>query len=116
GGMMPGRSPDWGVWRVRLFGGDMPERTTWLRAALVAAPCVLAGYLARLLIDSLIHGQVPFVTFYPAVIAASLIAGFRSGLLVVLFSSPLAVAAFEGKYPIATTAIWLILASVVAVG
>ncbi|MFT3724330.1 MAG: HWE histidine kinase domain-containing protein [Hyphomonadaceae bacterium] len=93
-----------------------PELTSWARAALVAAPCVLAGYLARLLIDTLIPGQVPFVTFYPAVMAASLIAGFRSGFLAVAVSTPLAVVAFGVQYPYATTIVWLILASVVAAG
>jgi two-component sensor histidine kinase len=101
---------------VRPVGRKSPEQATWLRAALVAALCVLAGYLARLAIDQLIHGQVPFVTFYPAVIAASLIAGFRAGALTVLASTPLAATAFEGQYPIATTLIWLVLASVVAAG
>jgi two-component sensor histidine kinase len=101
---------------VRLFGQGSAEEVSWLRAALVAAPCVLAGYLARLLIDQLIHDQVPFVTFYPAVIAASLIAGFRAGFLTVLVSTPLAVLAFQGQYPIATTIVWLVLATVVAVG
>jgi two-component sensor histidine kinase len=70
----------------------------------------------RLLIDQFIHGQVPFVTFYPAVIAASLIAGFRSGLATVLLATPLAVFAFEGQYPIATTTIWIVLATIVAAG
>ncbi len=98
------------------MANDSPDRTSWLRAVLVAAPCVLAGYLARLLIDVLIAGQVPFVTFYPAVMAASLIAGFRAGFLVVLASTPLAVLAFGGPYPIATTLVWLVLSSVVAAG
>lgn len=101
---------------VRLFASKNPEHTTWLRALLVAAPWIIAGYLARLLIDALIQGQVPFVTFYPAVMGASLMAGFRAGLLVVIFSTPLAVAAFGVQYPIATTAVWLVLASVVAAG
>lgn len=101
---------------MRLFGRAPAQRVSWLHAALVAAPCVLAGYLVRLLIDQLIHDQVPFVTFYPAVIAASLIAGFRAGFVTVLVSTPLAVWAFHGQYPIATTIVWLVLASVVAVG
>lgn len=95
---------------------DSPERTSWLRAGLVALPCVAGGYLARLLIDALISGQVPFVTFYPAVMAASLIAGFRAGLLVVAASTPLAVMAFGIQFPIATTVVWLVFACVVAAG
>lgn len=101
---------------MRLFANGRPEHTGWIRALLVAAPCVLLGYIARLLVDILIQGQVPFVTFYPAVMAASLIAGFRSGLLVVLLSTPLVVFAFDVQYPYATTIVWLVLASVVAVG
>ena len=101
---------------MKFFRGNSPEQTTWLRAALVAIPCVIAGYLLRLLIDQLIHGQVPFVTFYPAVIAASLIAGFRAGALTIVGSTLLAVLAFSGQYLIATTIIWLVLASVVAAG
>jgi len=101
---------------VPRFAWDGPEHTSWPRALLVAAPCVVLGYLARLLIDALVQGQIPFVTFYPAVMVASLIAGFRAGLLVVLLSTPLAAFAFGGNYPIATTLVWLVLASVVAVG
>ena len=89
---------------------------SWVRATLIAIPCVLAGFLARLLIDQLIAGQVPFVTFYPAVIAASLIAGLRAGFVTIAISTPLAVWAFHGQYPVATTIIWLVLALIVAVG
>lgn len=99
-----------------MEGKSNPEQTSWVRAALVALPCIVAGYLARLLVDTLIAGQVPFVTFYPAVMASSLIAGFRAGLLTVAGSTPLAVLAFGIQYPYATTIIWLVLASVVAAG
>lgn len=101
---------------MRIFASNNPEQTSWLRALMFALPWVAAGYLARLLIDTVIPGQVPFVTFYPAVMGASLMAGFRAGALVVLFSTPLAVMAFGVQYPYATTAIWLVLASVVAAG
>jgi two-component sensor histidine kinase len=101
---------------VRLFKRESAIHVSWARAALVAAPCVLAGYLVRLLIDQFIPDQVPFVTFYPAVIAASLIAGFRSGFLTIVFSTPLAVWAFQGQYPVPTTIIWLVLATIVAAG
>lgn len=88
----------------------------WLRALLVALACCALGYAARLGVDVLIAGQVPFVTFYPAVMAASLLAGIRSGLIAVAVSTPLASMAFGGAFPIATTVIWLVLASVVAIG
>jgi hypothetical protein len=58
---------------------------------------------AAVLIDILIVDQVPFLIFYPADRAASLIAGFRAGLIVVIASSPLAILAFGVQYPIATT-------------
>lgn len=87
----------------------------WIFAIFVAAASLLAGYLLRLAIDGLIKDQVPFVTFYPAVMAAALIAGIRSGILAVIFATPLASTAF-GTYPIAATVIWLVLASVVAIG
>ena len=88
----------------------------WLRDLLVAAGSVGVGFVARLLIDSLIPGQVPFVTFYPAVMAASLITGYRAGLIAVALSTPLAVIAFGMPYPFMTTAVWLVLACIVAVG
>ncbi|HEV7690558.1 MAG TPA: HWE histidine kinase domain-containing protein [Hyphomonadaceae bacterium] len=90
--------------------------TGWLRAILVAAVCILLGYVGRLAVDFLIPGQVPFVTFYPAVMAASLIAGYRSGLIAVIGATPFAIFAFNGQYPIMTTVVWLVLASVVALG
>lgn len=99
--------------RFKLASGEV---VSWGRAILVALPCVALGAGARVLIDFLIHDQVPFVTFYPAVIAASLIGGFRAGILTVVISTPLAVLAFAGHYPIATTVVWLVLATVVAVG
>ena len=101
---------------MRIFANNSPRHTSWARALLVAAPCVLLGYIARLLVDMLIPGQVPFVTFYPTVMAASLIAGFRAGLLVVVLSTPFVVFAFDVQHPYATTIVWLLLASVVAVG
>jgi len=88
---------------------------SWLRALLVALACTALGYLARLAVDAIIPGQVPFVTYYPAVMAASLIAGIRSGALAVAISTPLALLVF-GAFPFAITMIWLVLASVVAIG
>jgi two-component sensor histidine kinase len=102
--------------RVGFEGQLTRQRSGWLIAVLVAAGCVLAGFLARLLVDVLINGQVPFVTFYPAVMAASLIAGYRSGFAAVLLSTPFAIFAFGAQYPIMTTVVWLVLASVVALG
>jgi two-component sensor histidine kinase len=103
-------------WRMRILGGGRFERAGWLRAAFVAIVCTALGYFARVLIDVVISGQVPFVTFYPAVMAASLLAGVRSGVICVVISTPLAVMAFGGNYPVATTVIWLVLSSVVAAG
>ncbi len=101
------------AWQASQAGTDWKG---WLRVILVAVSCVTLGFLARVAIDFLIPGQVPFVTFYPAVMAASLIAGYRAGLLSVALSTPFAVFAFGMQYPIMTTVVWLVLASVVAVG
>ena len=97
------------------FGKRASDVKGWLFVIAIALICVAGGYLLRLAIDVLIHGQVPFVTFYPAVMAASLIAGIRSGILAVIVSTPVAVMAFEA-YPVITTVVWLVLATVVAVG
>lgn len=101
--------------RVRGIAGSKVGVSGWLRVVAVAVACVLAGYLARLGIDGLISGQVPFVTFYPAVMAASLIAGIRSGILAVILSTPVTATAFPAM-PIATLVVWLVLSTVVAVG
>jgi two-component sensor histidine kinase len=89
---------------------------SWLRSGLIAVACVAVGALARMGLDLVIHGQVPFATFYPAVIAAGLIAGVRAGVIAVILATPLAVFAFDAQYPIATTVVWCLMASVVAVG
>jgi two-component sensor histidine kinase len=101
--------------RMKMPGG-IAGRESWRSALLVAFACTALGYLARIAIDAIIPNQVPFVTFYPAVMAASLIAGIRSGMIAVVISTPLALAAFGGDFPFATTVIWLVLASVVAIG
>lgn len=100
-----------------MGAGAQPSRVAmnWLSSSLIAAGCVAAGFLARLGLDLLIHGQVPFVTFYPAVIAAGLFGGVRAGVIAVLLSTPVAVWAFGAQYPIATTIIWCVMASIVAV-
>lgn len=100
---------------MRRVAGLRAKSVQWLYALLIAIGCVAVGYLARLAIDALIQGQVPFVTFYPAVMAASLIAGVRAGILAVVLSTPIAAVAF-GNHPIATSVIWIVLATVVAVG
>jgi two-component sensor histidine kinase len=87
----------------------------WLRSSAIAIACVAIGYLARLGIDALIHGQVPFVTFYPAVVAAGLIGGVRSGVIAVIVATPLAIFAFDVQYPVATTLIWCTMSSIVAI-
>lgn len=95
--------------------GFKAKSVRWGVALLVAVACVAAGYIARLAVDAIIRGQVPFVTFYPAVMAASLIAGTRSGIIAVVLATPIAVMAFE-SHPIMATVVWLVLASVVAIG
>lgn len=101
---------------VRLLKKDSPHHASWVRALLFAASCVVAAYLARLPLDMLIPGQVPFVTFYPAVMAAALIAGFRAGLIAVILPTPRAMFAVNFQYPYATTIVWLVLGCITAAG
>jgi two-component sensor histidine kinase len=101
---------------MKFPGGGRFERAGWLHATSIALVCAALGYFARVLIDFVIPNQVPFVTFYPAVMAAALLAGIRSGVITVIISTPLAVMAFGWNYPIATTILWLVLSSVVAAG
>lgn len=86
----------------------------WLRAFAIAFVAVTAGYLARTGIDQLIEGQIPFATFFPAVIAAGLLNGFRASLIAVVLAVPVATIPFASIYPVATYAVWLIFGSVVA--
>lgn len=90
------------------------NRLDWLRSGLIASACVFLGFLARLAVDVFIHGLAPFATFYPAVIAAGLLGGVRAGVIGVIIATPLVVWASGALYPIATTAVWIIMASVVA--
>jgi len=94
-----------------------PSRASlsWLFSGLIAAACIGAGFLCRLALDVFIHGQVPFVTFYPAVVAAGLIGGSRAGVIAVLLATPLAVWGFGSQYPVATTLIWCVMASIIGV-
>lgn len=75
-----------------------------LRSAGIALACVAAGTLLRLAIDHLVHGRVPFLTYFPAVITATLLAGRWSGLLATLGSALLSVLWFQstGEWRIAS--------------
>jgi two-component sensor histidine kinase len=85
-----------------------------VKTVVVAVVCLAAGYLLRLPIDRFIQGQIPFVTFFPAVLAASLLGGRWAGLLVVIIGAPLAQLIFAGNFPIATTSIWIVVGSAIA--
>jgi two-component sensor histidine kinase len=75
-------STRWIVWTERL------ER--WRRrspvAYAIAAGCVVVATAARLAIDPMVHDRVPFITFFPAVLLASLVAGFGPGLVAIALS------------------------------
>lgn len=88
----------------------------WAKTIAIAILALAAGYLARLPIDRFIQGQIPYVTFFPAVLAASLLGGRWAGLLVVIAAAPLAVTKFEmaQQFPIAAIGVWLLVGSAIA--
>ncbi|MGI8724951.1 MAG: sensor histidine kinase [Methyloceanibacter sp.] len=51
-----------------------------------------AGVLLRVVLDNLVPGQLPFITFFPAVLLATFYGGLGAGLLVLVLS------AFVGTY------------------
>ncbi|MEQ1608147.1 MAG: hypothetical protein ABL956_04130 [Hyphomonadaceae bacterium] len=67
-------------------------------------------------LNMLIPGRIPFATFYPAVMAAALIARFRAGLIAVILARPLAMFAVNLPHACATTTVWVVLGAVTAAG
>lgn len=55
----------------------------------VALACVLAATLLRLLIDMVSPGAVPFVTFFPALLIATLVGGAAAGIVATLIGAVL---------------------------
>ena len=55
----------------------------------VALACVLAATLLRLLIDLVSPGAVPFVTFFPALLIATLVGGAAAGIVVTVLGGVL---------------------------
>jgi PAS domain S-box-containing protein len=53
--------------------------TRWAWAAGAVVACVAVGLLARWVVGALVSGRLPYLTFFPAVITAALIAGWRAG-------------------------------------
>lgn len=88
----------------------------WLKVIAIALLCLAAGYVVRLPIDRFLQGQIPYVTFFPAVLAASLLGGRWSGLLTVVLAAPFAVTATETslQFPVAAVVVWLLVASAIA--
>jgi two-component sensor histidine kinase len=99
----------------RVFGFVSGRETGWPKAIVIAALALLAAILVRLPLELLLHRQIPFVTFFPAVLAGSLFGGIRAGALIVIVAAPVAQAAFGGAYPVATSVTWFIMASAIAV-
>jgi two-component sensor histidine kinase len=94
-----------------LLGGD---RDSWARAIVVAVATLALAYGLRLAVDPVIHGQLPFATFYPAVLAAALLGGRASGLLAAALAAPIALIAFGGVQWIGAAIVWLVTASAIA--
>lgn len=74
-----------------------------LKSAGVALACVAVATLLRLAIDHLVRGRVPFLTYFPAVITAALLAGRWAGILAILGSAGMSIYWFEatGEWRIA---------------
>ncbi len=70
------------------------DRPTTVRRYAYALLIFSAALIARIALDLVIPGQLPFITFFPAVVAAAYFGGLRPGLMVLVLSS-------------ATGAVWL---------
>lgn len=74
---------DWRDWAGRL------ERWRRLPAISysIALGCVAVASAARIAIDPIVGDSAPFITYLPAVLIASLVAGFKAGLLAMAVSA-----------------------------
>lgn len=83
-----------------------PRAPAWLVQLLFALFCVACEIVTRSLINLVFPGAAPFALVYPATLAATLFASWRSGLIVLLISELLAwyfvlpvVRSFELSHP-----------------
>ena len=80
---------------VRLGEFDIRERLAprapaWLVQLVFALACIAGEIVVRLAINLFFPGAAPFALIYPAVLAATLFAGWQSGLTVLVLSEMLA--------------------------
>lgn len=71
----------------------MNKLTRVLRAFALALAAVIGAVIIRMSFGDLLDQSVPFITFFPAVLVASILGGWRAGVLATLFT--LAAAAFH---------------------
>lgn len=72
----------WVVWTERLERWRRRPRIGYS----IAVGCVAVATAARIAIDPIVADRVPFITYFPAVLVASLVAGFGPGLAAILLS------------------------------
>ena len=65
-----------------------PDVPTWVNEWVCAGVCVALAGLLRLVVDLLVPTTAPFVFLFPAVLLATLAAGWRSGVALPLFFGP----------------------------
>lgn len=97
----------WAVWTDRLV--------RWHRQPLIAYSVAVAAValatVARLAIDPMIGGGVPFLTYFPAIVIVSLLSGFWPAMLAVVLSLGLAWYLFIPpihSFALGTYGLWLL--------
>lgn len=71
----------WWVERILRWRLQQPAAIRWLKAILLFA----IAFVIRLLLGS-VHGAIPFVTFYPAILVAAVVLGWQEASLVLALS------------------------------
>ena len=72
----------------------------WIAGQLWAVALVAVAALVRLLLDRVTPGVLPFATFFPAVLAASVLGGWRAGLTALLLSAAVGWSLFLSQLPL----------------
>jgi two-component sensor histidine kinase len=86
------------------------QRPTPLRAVLVATLALVGAVLFRLPFESFLAGTLPYATFFPAILLATLLGGSLAGSLALIVGGPLALGMFGSEAlgtPVASLLIWL---------
>jgi two-component sensor histidine kinase len=104
-----------GIWE-RIVPEQEPSV---LRQLLIFVVCIGVAILVRLPFEPFLGGELPYATFFPAVLAATLLAGGVAGALVVVIGCPIALVLFGGvaaqQAPVASVLIWLVNGGIVLV-